>query len=81
MTTPRTPKSSTLQAYASLAELAASLQQGRLTVEVQAAVLVLSELTLNALKDSPAAHLDAVVAEASELIRRLAETERATADA
>ncbi len=76
-----TPPFTTLQAYASLAELAAALQQDRCTVEVQASILVLSELTLNALKDSPAAHIDAVVAECSELIRTLAAAEAATVDA
>ena len=70
----------TLECYASLAELAASLQAGQCNVEVQAAVLVLAELTLDALKNASVSHLDAVCAECSELVRRLGEAERATAD-
>lgn len=77
MTTPT--EYTTIQCYGALCELAASLQQGRCTVEVQSAVVVLFEVTLNALRDSPPAHIDSVLAEAAELIRRLGEAERATA--
>ena len=79
MTTPHEP--TTLECYAAFAELAANLQHGRFSVNVQSAITVLFEVMYNALRDSPPEHIDAVLAEAREVVRVLGEAEAATGKA
>lgn len=76
-----TPAYSSVACYGALCEAAAAIQQLAGTVEVQAAVLVLGEVTFSALRDSTPAHLDAVLGEAGEVVRRLAAAEVATGEA